>query len=119
MRIIIIFSAIILFIAACSKSSDEVSAVYVSPSQYANYGCPQLTAEMSRVSTRVSQLSGTLDDNAETDGIVTGAGIILFWPALFFLGGTKEEEAEYARLKGEYTALEQSYLEKGCSDYSG
>jgi hypothetical protein len=30
----------------------------------------------------------------------------LFWPTLFFLGGTKEREAEFARLKGESEALQ-------------
>jgi len=39
----------------------------------------------------------------------------LFWPAVFFLGGTKEEEAEYARLKGEYDALEQASILRKCS----
>ena len=39
---------------------------------------------------------------------------MLFWPALFFLGGTKQQEAEYARLKGEHEALQQSAIEKKC-----
>jgi hypothetical protein len=42
------------------------------------------------------------------------AGLLLFWPALFALGGTREEEAEYARLKGEHAALQQSAAAKGC-----
>ena len=33
-------------------------------------------------------------------------GLLLFWPALFFLeGGDGPEAAEYARLKGQYEAL--------------
>jgi hypothetical protein len=59
-------------------------------------------------------LSGKLDDNAEKDEAVTAAGIILFWPALFFLGGTKEEEAEFGRLKGEFNALEKVSIQKNC-----
>ena len=49
--------------------------------------------------------------------MITGAGIILFWPALFFLGGTKEQEAEYARLKGEYEALDRVAVQKNCIAY--
>ena len=60
-------------------------------------------------------MAGKLDDNRETDEAVTAAGIILFWPALFFLGGTKEEEAEFARLKGEFNALEQVSIQKDCA----
>jgi hypothetical protein len=31
------------------------------------------------------------------------------------LGGTKEQEAEYAKLKGEYNALEQASIQKKCA----
>ena len=40
--------------------------------------------------------------------------MLLFWPALFALGGTKQQEAEYARLKGEYDALQQAAIVKKC-----
>lgn len=68
-----------------------------------------------RVSGRVNEMTGKLNKNRENDNVTTTAGIILFWPALFFLGGTKEQEAEYAKLKGEYNALEQVSIQKKCS----
>lgn len=44
------------------------------------------------------------------------AGIILFWPALFFLeGGDGPQAAEYSRLKGEREALQQALVQKKCS----
>lgn len=43
-----------------------------------------------------------------------GVGLVLFWPALFALGGTKQQEAEYARLKGEHDALQQAAVAKKC-----
>ena len=70
---------------------------------------------MIRVSTQVSQMTGTLDKNRENDNMTATAGAILFWPALFFLGGTKEQEAQYAQLKGEYNALEQVAIQKKCN----
>jgi hypothetical protein len=42
-------------------------------------------------------------------------GLVLFWPALFFLeGGDGPEAAEYACLKGEVDALEQVAIQKKC-----
>ena len=35
--------------------------------------------------------------------------------ALFALGGTKEQEAEYGRLKGEYEAIQQAAIAKKCT----
>ena len=102
-------------IAACSKGSKEIVPTYVSPAQYSNYDCDQIRQEMVRINGIVNQMAGKLDENKETDNAVTAAGVILFWPALFFLGGTSEEEAEFARLRGEYNALEQTSIQKKCS----
>jgi hypothetical protein len=40
---------------------------------------------------------------------------LLFWPALFFLGGTRAQEAEYGRLKGEADAVQQAAVLKRCT----
>lgn len=44
----------------------------------------------------------------------TGVGLILFWPALFFIDGDGPEANEYARLKGEHEALQKASIEKKC-----
>ena len=112
-----IFTLIICssIISSCSNSSKEIIAEYVSPQQYSQYDCVQLNAELMRVSGKVRTLTGKLDKNNENDKTATAITLILFWPAVFFLGGTKEEEAQYARLKGEYDALEQASILKKCS----
>jgi len=109
---VITFSLVV--VTGCSTAAKDISAKYVSPAQYASYDCEQIEQELIRVSGKVQEMTGQLDDNRETDNITTTAGIILFWPALFFLGGTKEQEAEYAQLKGEYNALEQASIQKKC-----
>lgn len=109
------FSLFATLLAGCSTASKDIVPAYVSPAQYSNYDCDQTRAEMVRVSTRVGELTGKLDKNRENDNITTTAGVVLFWPALFFVGGTKEQEAEYARLKGEYNALEQVSIQKKCN----
>jgi hypothetical protein len=82
--------------------------------QYQQYDCEQIGAEINRIRVRVSQLGGRLDEAASNDKAIVGVGLILFWPALFAVGGTKQQEAEYARLKGEYEALEQAAIQKKC-----
>ena len=85
-----------------------------SPMQFQAYDCDQLSAEAQRIRSRASQLSGRLDKAADNDKWIMAAGLLLVWPALFALGGTKEQEAEYARLKGEYDAVHQSAVIKKC-----
>lgn len=115
----IIALALVVSVAGCSTASKEIMPTYVSSSIYSNYDCDQLRLELIRVSVEVNALSGKLDKNKENDTMTTTAGVILFWPALFFLGGTKEQEARYAQLKGEYIALEQSTIQRKCGFSSG
>jgi hypothetical protein len=101
--------------SGCATSSTKISAVYVSPMQYSSYDCMQLAAEASRIQSRVVQLGGRLDEAAKNDAGIMAVGLILFWPVLFALGGTKEQEAEYGRLKGEYDAVQQAAISKKCA----
>ena len=99
---------------ACAKSSDSVTGSYVSPLQYGSYDCDQLAAEAGRLSARVAEVSGNQDDAAARDAVATTVGVVLFWPALFFLAAG-DNEAELARLKGEFDAVERAAIEKKCS----
>jgi hypothetical protein len=103
-----------LLLTACAKSSNEIATTYVSPEQYRTLNCDQISSELVRVSSRVADLGGRLDEAASNDAAITGVGVILFWPALFALGGTGAQEAEYGRLKGEYEALNQLAVQKNC-----
>ena len=102
-------------LTACATAGKDVASAYVSPMQYSSYDCEQLRAESLRISGRVNQLTGRLDEAASNDKAIAGVGIILFWPALFALGGTKQQEAELARLKGEYEAIEATAITKKCA----
>lgn len=107
-----------LFAAAsalgCATASKDIAPAYVSPLQYQGYDCQQLTAETQRIQSRVIELGGRLDQAASNDKAITGVGVVLFWPALFALGGTKQQEADYSRLKGEYDAVQQAAIVKKC-----
>ena len=102
-------------LTACATAGKDISSTYVSPMQYANYDCEQLRAESMRISGRVNQLTGRLDEAASNDKAIAGVGLILFWPALFALGGTKQQESELSRLKGEYDAIEATATTKKCA----
>jgi len=101
--------------AACAAAGQDVASTDGSPMQYSNYDCEQLRSESMRISSRVNQLTGRLDEAASNDKAIAGVGMILFWPALFALGGTKQQEAELSRLKGEYDAIETTATTKKCA----
>jgi hypothetical protein len=108
-----------LLLSGCSTSSRDIAPNYVSPLQYQSYDCDQILAEGQRLNTKVLQLGGRLDEAASNDKSMTVVGAILFWPALFALGGTKNQEIEFARLTGERDALEQVAIQKKCGFGNG
>jgi hypothetical protein len=114
-RSIAVAVSVALAVAGCATASKDIASTYISPNQYSTYDCAQLAAETARIQARVVQLGGRLDQAATNDAGIMAVGIILFWPVLFALGGTKQQEAEYARLKGEYEATEQAAIAKKCA----
>lgn len=104
----------ITFLTACASPPDKISAAYVSPLQYQSYTCDQIREEIMRVNRKLMEVSGAQKKEASKDAVAMGVGLVIFWPALFFLAGDDKKE-ELARLKGEYDALEQSAIQKNCS----
>ena len=87
----------------------------MSPYQYEALSCSQIAAELSRVSRRAQEVGNSVNKTANKDEALLGAGLFLFWPTLLFLEGDNGASAqEYARLKGEFDALEQSAIQKNC-----
>jgi hypothetical protein len=113
-RVIATTVATSLALMGCATSSKSVGTSYISPLQYQSYDCEQLAGESQRINFRVNQLGGRLDEAAANDAALVGVGLVLFWPVLFALGGTKQQEADYARLKGEHEAIQQSAVMKKC-----
>lgn len=108
------FLSLTIVLAGCATASKNIAANQVSPLQYQTYDCEQLTSETLRIQSKTNALAGRLDEAAANDQAIATAGGLLFWPALFFLGGTKQQETEYAQLKGEYDAVQQVSISKKC-----
>ncbi|MEP0943795.1 MAG: hypothetical protein ABJH63_12485 [Rhizobiaceae bacterium] len=111
---ILFFGFCICGLNACAKKPEEITAAYVSPLSYQNLTCKQLTTEARRVSWRAKDVKGVQSAKADRDEMVTAAGVILFWPALFFVGGNQATEAEIAKLKGEMQTIENVAIQKNC-----
>ena len=106
----------VALLMGCASQPEDIATSYVSSNHYNNFSCEQLATEATRVSLRVYELSGALEKKANDDAVQMGIGLVLFWPVLFFLeGGDGTQAQEYARLKGERDAIQQSMTAKDCS----
>jgi hypothetical protein len=110
------FVAVLALVAtACASQPDKIQTASVSTLQYKDHDCEQLAMESDRVNNRVNELYHSLKNKADGDSAQMAIGMILFWPALFFLeGGDGPEAAEYAKLKGEREAIEKVSIRRKC-----
>jgi len=116
---IVILTLLAFVTVGCATSPNEIQATHVSPIQYSSYDCKQIAMEMGFVGRKVNELYYQLEDEASADQGQMTVGLILFWPALFFLeGGDDYRAGEYARLKGERLALEDAAVMKKCDPAS-
>ncbi|MDO8769945.1 MAG: hypothetical protein Q7K57_14810 [Burkholderiaceae bacterium] len=104
-----------LVLGSCANSAKNVPARYVAPDRYQAYNCAQLTVEFQRVQGRIVQLGGRLDEVASKDTLMGVFGAVVFFPALWKLGGNEQQEAEYGDLKGEAEAMHQAAFMKRCA----
>ena len=109
-----VVSLVAIVATGCGTASKDIAGSYASPMQYNTYSCEQLAAESARIQAHAGQLAGRLDKKANNDKAIVAVSAVLFWPAIFFIGGTREQEAEYGRLKGEHEAVQKASIEKGC-----
>ncbi|TDK28653.1 hypothetical protein E2F46_01940 [Luteimonas aestuarii] len=102
-------------LTACAPKPHAVKAAYVPQAIYQNMSCNQIAAEAVNVSNRAHDAIGTERRHRHQDQAITAAGLVVFWPALFFTHGHNARSAtELAQLKGEIEALEAVSAQKGC-----
>jgi hypothetical protein len=111
----ILVTLVALGLTGCATTSQNIQSTYVSPMTYQSYDCTQLSLEADRISRRVSELTGQIDRRASGDKTQTAVALVLFWPALFFLGNNEAQNTELAKLKGESEALQQASITRKCS----
>jgi|JI10StandDraft_1071094.scaffolds.fasta_scaffold126716_2 hypothetical protein len=112
--VVLMAFASISFLGACASHTHEIAPAYISPLEYDDYSCKQIKAEIARVSRRAQQVAGEVNKNADGDSTAMGVGLILFWPALFFIDGDSPQAQEYAELKGRFNTLEEVGIQKNC-----
>lgn len=104
----------LILLSGCATSPNNVAASYVSPVVYQNFSCAQLAEEAQRVSSRATQVAGVQNQKASRDAAAMTVAMVIFWPALFFVGGDQGNAAELANLKGQMQAIEEANRTKGC-----
>lgn len=102
-------------LCGCASRANNISATYVPPMKYQNHTCDQIRQKLDSVCEKVNILSSVQNADANSDPVALASGLISLWlPVMFMSGGSHEKDI--AQLKGDIIALEQSAIEKQCTD---
>ncbi|MEI9928257.1 MAG: hypothetical protein WDN44_11905 [Sphingomonas sp.] len=115
MRLLVIGAAA-LAVSGCATSPKKIEANYIPAATYQHLDCTQLRNEMIQVGARRDALYQRIKRRNKSDKIVTGVGVLVAWPALFFLKGNGAVRDQYALLMGQYNALSENYKAKECRE---
>ena len=105
-----------LFLFSCASQPDEIKATYIPSATFINLNCEQIDVAIRQKSSRLQVLYQMLLDKKKSDQTKATVGAVLFFPALFLLGGDDSAEArEYSTLRGELEALKDVKVVNKCN----
>jgi hypothetical protein len=104
---------VLLVLTGCAKPPHEVHPTLVSSEKYESYNCDKLIKERDLLLPIYNSLLQNQGYEAKSDKF----SAIIFPPALLIPG--KNDEAELARVKGEFNAIIYKIKEKECFDEWG
>lgn len=102
-----------LTLAGCAADPASIAPAYVSPVAYQSLDCRALAAEASRLTARLTEVTGQQQAHADADAALMGIGLLILWPALLAVPGG-DQSAELARLRGEAEAIQSAAAARGC-----
>lgn len=103
-----------LILQGCVAGSAEVEALYVHPDRYRAMSCAAIEQEGRQVAATATAVSGVEVMGRKSPPANNENNRPIVWPALFFVNGNGNNVDEFARLRGEFNALEAVSAEKNC-----
>jgi hypothetical protein len=76
---------ILLPLFLCATNPDKIATNYFLPLNYKNYVEEQIILEMACVGNVQVSFTKEVSNKAQGEKWQTGAGLFLFWPAIFYL----------------------------------
>ncbi|MEO9341020.1 hypothetical protein ABFT80_26860 [Mesorhizobium sp. SB112] len=101
-------------VAGCAPKAENIAGTYTPVALYENLSCQQLVTEARIVSNRAHDAVRLQNRHRVEDEVAITAGVIIFWPALFFTHGTDATAGQVAQLRGEMQAIEAASAANNC-----
>lgn len=108
----VILIMVVLFSQGCG--GRNAYPVQVTQPHDHNLSCNQLESELSRIVHEVNIKTGNKSSGDTKDVALAITGLVLFWPALFFMDLKNADKIELQALQSRHSYLLNIYRNKNC-----
>lgn len=102
----------ILLVTGCAGRAAYPVQI-TQPNDY-RISCNQLESEMSRIRHEVQNKTGQKQSGDTKDTVLFVTGLVIFWPALFFMDLKNADKVELRALQSRFNHLSNVYNGKNC-----
>ena len=102
-----------LTLSACAPAPGDIAAAYVSPEAFAGHTCADLNRDATALNARLVAATGQQQTAADSDAMMMGIGMLIFWPALLAVGHN-DQSPTIAQMQGQAEAIRASAVARGC-----
>ena len=102
-----------LALSACAPQPEAILPTYMSPTTFSGQSCSQLNLRANDLNGRLAAATGQQKAAADSDAGKTALTLILFWPAVFWIGN-KDQAPAIASMRGEAQALQSAAAAQNC-----
>ena len=95
-------------LSACADQAQQTPA-YVSPLEFKNYSCKQISKEMAYVSAQMNQANSGSDM-----GTLLTAGLMAYGMSQGMAVSSSGEDPQIENMRARYNALHQASIQKNC-----
>jgi len=108
MIVLICIVAFMTVTYGCATHPRHIGASHVNSSVYKRMSCDDIFDERESVVSRLNVLIPAQKKKSDSDTIAFWISMLLFWPAIFFLGMGDDHKEEISRLRGELIAIDRA-----------
>lgn len=102
----------ILLMSGCA--GRQAYPVQISQNGDYNKSCDNLRRDLTDLQYQVRQKSGQTSSGDSKDTVLLATGVLLFWPALFFMDLSNADRVELEAMQSRYNHLTNIYNSKNC-----
>ena len=108
-----------MVLSACATHPDKIDPMVQPTTVYNEWTCERISLALIGNENELKRYVDNQQSKRTWDNVKMTAGLVLFWPTLFFIDGDGYDANKIAELRGEREALQKVAERERCDTFYG